>query len=94
MIEPEKRKRYDYDNIEKLYIDYSSAKVDDKLSLEKLQKEIEGRKVLILVPGYSLKEYENQIQKTIDAENPVVISVNFVDDTREGSYSFFGNKKR
>lgn len=94
MIEPEKRKRYDYDNIEKLYVDYSSAKVDDRLSLEKLQREIKGRKVLILVPGYSLKEYENQIQKTIDAENPVVISVNFVDDTREGTYSFFGNKRR
>ena len=43
MIEPEKRKRYDYNNIEKLYIEYISEKVNDYNTLNSLKKVIGNR---------------------------------------------------
>ena len=94
MIEPEKRKRYDYDNIERLYIEYSNTKVDDTNALAQLRTALAGRKVLVLVPGYSLVKYEQEINEIIKTQNPVVISVNFIDDRGENNFAFFGNPRR
>lgn len=93
MIEPSKRKRYDYDNIEKLYIEYSNSKVDDREVLCKLRTELAGKKALILVPGYSLTEYKQEIKQYIESEKPVMFSVNFISDNPDG-YAFFGNPRR
>jgi len=94
MIEPEMRKRYDYENIEKLYIEYVGSKVDDSQSLQTLRKEINDRKVLILAPGHTLLEYAEKIESFINQENPVVISVNFIYHEKADKYAFFGNPRR
>lgn len=91
MIEPELRTRYDYDNIEKLYIEYSSQNVNDKNSIEKLKFESNGRDVLILVPGNTLNSYKEKIESFIKEKNPVVISVNY---DCNYDWSFYGNIKR
>lgn len=93
MIEPGKRQRYDYDNIEKLYIEYLSRKVDDKDDLEKLRNTISSREVVVLVPGNTLNTYREEIDTYIQEHDPFVISVNFVADY-ELAYAFFGNQKR
>ncbi|MGN0367082.1 MAG: aldolase catalytic domain-containing protein [Suilimivivens sp.] len=93
MIEPEKRQRYDYDNIEKLYVEYISEKVDDTESIEHLKNTIGNCEVVVLVPGQTLKTYRNSIDKYINKNKVFVISVNFVTDY-EKAYSFFGNQKR
>lgn len=93
MIEPEKRQRYDYNNIEKLYIEYISEKVNDYNTLNSLKKVIGNREVVVLVPGNSLNTYRKQIDEYINQRNVFVISVNFVADNRN-VYAFFGNQKR
>lgn len=93
MIEPEKRQRYDYDNIEKIYMEYVADKVDDSDTIDKLKKNIEGKEVFIMVPGNTLNTHRKKIDGYIIENAPIVISVNFVADYQYGM-CFFGNQKR
>lgn len=97
MIEPQKRKRYDYDNIENLYLKYLDLDVDDQKSLKALQRIFEKIEILILVPGASIGENRETIQKYINARSPIVISVNFIADFEilpENNFTFYGNPRR
>lgn len=93
MMEPQMRQRYDYNYIEKLYIDYAADKTDDYETIQQLKKTIGEREVLILVPGNSLNVYREQIDQYAREKDAFVISVNFVADNKD-SYAFFGNQKR
>ncbi len=93
MIEPEKRQRYDYANIQKLYVEYISDKVDDSYYINELKKIVRDKEILVLVPGNTLNEYKYSIKEYIDKHTPLIISVNFVYEDNT-SYSFFGNQKR
>lgn len=93
MIEPSKRQRYDYDNIEKLYIEYSSDKVNDSETIQKLKKSIEGQEIFVMAPGNTLNTHRDMIEQYIVKNEPIVISVNFVSDY-VNALCFFGNQKR
>ena len=93
MMEPRMRQTYDYDNIERLYTEYVADKVDDYEAIKLIKEMIEGREVVVLVPGNTLNTHREIIDKYIQDNNPVVISVNFVADNPD-AYAFFGNKKR
>ena len=93
MIDPATRQRYDYDNIERLYTEYVADKVDDHDVINKLKEQVEGREILVMVPGNSLNTYRNEIDDYIVRNHPVVISVNFVAD-EPSAIAFFGNQKR
>jgi 4-hydroxy 2-oxovalerate aldolase len=92
MIEPEKRQGYDYDNIQRVYIEYVDKKIDDHVSVGKLKEIMEDKEILVLVPGRTLNTHKDIINNYIFERNPIIISVNFVSDYNE-AYSFFGNKK-
>ena len=93
MIDPAVRQRYDYDNIERLYSEYVADKINDYDAVNDLKSILEGKEVLLLVPGNTLNTYREVIDKYTLKHKPVVISVNFVaDDT--SAYAFFGNRKR
>lgn len=96
MIDPDKRMRYDYDNIQRLYQEYNHVKVDDKKVLATLESMIVGKNVLLLMPGTSLKTYKDDILARIKKENLFVITVNFCD--KDFSHflglSFWGSQKR
>lgn len=92
MIEPEKRKRYDYDNIEKLYVEYCGTKVDDRQAIDKLALELKGKKLLVMVPGSTLTSHKAEIDLHLSRNHSKVLSVNFVDDRSD--YVFFGNQKK
>lgn len=93
MIEPEKRQRYDYENIEKLYIEYLSEKVDDSDNLEKLRNIINGREIVVLVPGNTLNTHRDIVDSYIRKQEVFVISVNFIADYKL-AYAFYGNQKQ
>lgn len=93
MIDPETRQRYDYDNIQKLYIEYSAHKVDDHEAINLLKDRVENKEVLVMVPGNTLNTYRDEIDRYIADKKPVVISVNFVAD-EPSAVAFFGNQKR
>ena len=96
MIDPETRQRYDYGNIEKLYIEYNSSKKDDTLEIESLKGEFEGgKKVLILGPGSSIIKYKKDIIDFISLNKEMLrISLNYVFDVFPVDYVFFGSNKR
>ena len=96
MIDPDKRMRYDYDNIQRLYQEYNHVKVDDKENLALLQRILKGKKILLLMPGQSISQYKDEILKKIEAENLFVITVNFRDETfdKYSELAFWGSQKR
>lgn len=92
MIDPQMRKRYDYENIERLYIEYSGLKEDDRECLSALRHELEGRDLLVLVPGASLSTHADKVADFLKGGTRSVLSVNFVDERSE--YVFFGNQRK
>ena len=96
MMDPESRKRYNYDSIEKLYIDYCSTKVDDASTRQQLEAAFRGRPVLLLVPGHSLTVEKERIGAFIAKEDPIVVAVNFEPkmDCGKDLYIFYGNKRK
>ena len=93
MIDPDMRQRYDYDNIQKIYTEYVAEKIDDHLAVIDLKKVLEGRNVLILVPGNSLNTHKYLIDEYIKKNRPNIFSVNFVSE-ESSAFAFFGNQKR
>lgn len=93
-IEEKKRQTYDYDNIKKIYTEYNANKVDDKAAIELINQEVDHREIVLLVPGHSLVNYEEQIKQYIQENNVFTISVNFVNTFVEEGYSFFANQRR
>ena len=93
MIDPQKRQRYDYDNIQRLYAEYVSVKTDDHQAISDLKQIIEGKEVFVMVPGNSLNTHREEIDNYITEHNPITISVNFIADYGK-AYAFFGNQKR
>ena len=93
MIDAQTRQRYDYDNIERLYIEYIATKIDDYAAIQHLKDLISDREILVLVPGHTLTTHKTEIDDYIKQNNPFIISVNFYSDYDE-SAAFFGNQKR
>ena len=92
MIDPVRRKRYDYDNIERLYKEYSGTKVDDRSALNALSEKLSDRDLLVLVPGGSISSQKHVISDYLQKKEPLVLSVNFVDERSD--FVFFGNQKK
>lgn len=96
MIDPELRMRYDYDNIQRLYQEYNHTKVDDRQSLALLKERLEGKDLLLLLPGSSIATYRQQIQQEIELRHLTVIMVNFIDEEylKYDCLVFWGSSKR
>jgi 4-hydroxy 2-oxovalerate aldolase len=93
MIDPQIRQIYDYDNIERLYIEYIANKIDDREALIKLKSLIGEDEILVMVPGNTIVSHQDNINEYIQQNDPFVISINFIADIKK-SVAFFGNQKR
>lgn len=93
-INEEKRMTYDYDNIEKLFIQYNSSKINDENTISELTKICCGKEILVLNPGITLKSDRRKIEQYVKENSPVIFTVNFLDTSFSNSYTFFGNQKR
>jgi 4-hydroxy 2-oxovalerate aldolase len=94
MIKPELRKRYDYDNIDHLYLEYFGSDFDDTENLKMLQSVFKNKRILLVVFGATLKNYEEKIEQFIENEKPIVISINHIYDKLPLDYVFYGNQRR
>ena len=92
MIDPALRKRYHYDNIERLYMEYSNRKVNDRDAQTALAKRFSGAPLLVLVPGNTLTTHADVIDDYIKQTNCRILSVNMVDERSD--YVFFGNQRK
>lgn len=94
-IEPEEKKLlYDESVAEKLYDEYLSKNCSDQESVKRLQKEIEGRKLLIIGPGKNINLQEEQVHKYITENNPYIISINYIPSHFQVDCVFVTNGKR
>ena len=93
-IDPVVRKRYDYDNLESLYVEHINHKIDDSIDMKNLYSILNGKKILILTPGKTLETKKNEINEFIYKNNVIAISTNFTPDDYIVKFSFFSNQKR
>lgn len=90
-IDEDIRQRYDYQNIQRVYKEYSSYKVDDGAAIKKLSDEISGKEVLVLASGKTIVDYADKITDYIAKSKPIVISVNFIPENFRSDYFFYAN---
>lgn len=88
------RKRYNYDLLEKTYIDYLDSDIDDTEFLEKLKKEFFNRNVCIIAPGASITSREKELNDWIKKKKAIVITVNFLHENIKSDYVFMSNIRR
>lgn len=91
-IEPGLRKRYDYDNIERIYMEYSGTQVDDKATLNTISEKLENTPLLVLVPGGSVTSCADTIDAYAKTAGGNVLSINYVDS--RSNLVFFGNQRK
>jgi len=90
-IDEGKRQRYDYQNIQRVYKEYSSCRVNDNASLKTLSEAVVGKEVLVLASGKTVMDYAGRILEYIEKNNPVVICVNFIPRNINCDYYFYAN---
>ena len=93
MISPQERQRYDYDNSERIYMEYIADKLEDYDTINELKKTVEDKEAFVLVPGDSINTHKGLINKYISEHNPIIFSVNYIAEYMN-SFAFFGNQKR
>ncbi|MCM1231029.1 MAG: aldolase catalytic domain-containing protein [Ruminococcus flavefaciens] len=97
-ISPEKKLLYDVDYIEQLYLQYQARECEDRADRERLKELLlnkkEGRPVLLLGPGNSIKTQQEKIRDYIETFMPIVIAVNFLPEEFSPNALFISNAKR
>lgn len=93
-LEGDKKLLYDKSYIEQLYKQYQDIDVDDAEDILALKQEFSGKNVLIIGPGNNVKKQRNRIDDYIKENNPLVISINFIEEGINIDYLFLSNSKR
>lgn len=93
-IASDERTQYDYNKLEKIYVEYQTHKVDDSQAMLELGKRLQGKSVLLLCPGETSRTYKDEIDALIATEKPVVIGVNAVFPEYQCDALFFSNALR
>ncbi len=88
------RKRYDYDLLEKTYMEYLGTICDDEDEIVQLKSELQGKDILILLPGHTIISHQKEILSYCEKVAPVVISVNLLSKDYDIDYAYFSNKNR
>lgn len=93
-IEEHKKTAYDEAYVEELYRNFQNHEVDDSAILSDLRGQLHDRKILILAPGFSLVEKQDQIQRFIEENKPIIFSANFALENYQPDYIFCSNAAR
>ncbi len=90
----EDRRKYDYDLLERKYLNIISRKVDDKNAKQSLIDAFEDREVILIAPGKSSKDEQERIKRLIAERNAFVIGVNAILPGYDYDYVIFVNPAR
>lgn len=93
-IDPQKRKEYDYDNLENIYIEHFNRNIDDTKVIERLKDILNGKEVLLIAPGNTINTQKDIVKNYITRTEPVLISVNGLFDEYKVNFAFFSNFRR
>lgn len=90
----DKATAFDKKYADRKYFEYKNNYIDDSESITTLKKGLMNKKILILAPGTSIVEKQEDIERYIDKYNPIVIAINFIPEAYKPDYVFFSNAKR
>jgi 4-hydroxy 2-oxovalerate aldolase len=88
------RKRYDYDLLEKTYLDYLQSDVDDSAAIRKLSGELAGKHIVVIAPGKTSTEFCEEIKAYIQKHQAVTVTVNFLHEAIKCDYVYMSNVRR
>lgn len=90
----EVKNSYSAEKAEEYYQAYQKRYVDDREVLQKLKSALDGRELLILAPGKSLRDKRSRVTEYIAAHHPIVIGVNVAPVGYDCDYLICTNEKR
>lgn len=93
-LEGDRKLLYNKDYIEQLYIDYQKSECADEGEYLRLKDLFEGKDVLVLGPGISMKVEKDKIKAYLSDKKPFVISINYLPETYHSDCLFITNSKR
>lgn len=94
-LSQDERRAYDYDLLEKRYLENQDRKIDDAEAVAKLKAEFKGKEVLLLAPGKSVLDQEEKISQYISSRDDIVtIGVNAIVGDYTYDYLLFVNSVR
>ncbi|MDD6201941.1 MAG: aldolase catalytic domain-containing protein [Lachnospiraceae bacterium] len=93
-ISPEDKVNFSKEKAEQYYREYQQNFIDDREVLETLKGRLKERAILLVAPGMSLNTQTTEIDEFIKANNPVILTVNFLSDHFTSDYVFCSNMRR
>ena len=88
------RRAYDYDLLEKKYMENQDRIIDDAQALKTLKESFGDKKILLLAPGKTIITEKEKIDAFIKREKPVVVAVNAIHKGYDCDYITFINSVR
>ena len=88
------RKRYPYELVESIYMDYLRSDIDDSKAIAELKEKLQDRNVVVIAPGRSAADEAGKVQEYIHTNDAVVITVNFLHETIPCDYVYMSNTNR
>lgn len=93
-MDPEARKKYDYDLLEQKYLAQVNRYVDDRKAACELKEDFADREILLIAPGRSVLTERERIGSYISENDPVVIGVNAMVSDYRYDYVLYVNPVR
>lgn len=93
-IGADSRKRYDYELLEKTYIEYMESDIDDTQGLELIKNSVQGRCVVLLAPGKTATTQADRIKQYVTDNDAIVISVNHINANIDSDFVYISNARR
>jgi 4-hydroxy 2-oxovalerate aldolase len=93
-IDSIKRKKYNYNQLEQLYVEHFSNPIDDEEIISYFQNILCGRKVLLIAPGRTVETQMDIINTYIIENDPVIIDINIINPYFKPAFVFFSSDRR
>jgi 4-hydroxy 2-oxovalerate aldolase len=93
-IDSKKRRKYDYNNLWQLYIEYFNNSVDDEKNIIHFKQIFSARKILLIAPGRTIETQKGNITAYIAENNPVIIDINTINPYFNANFVFFSSNRR
>ena len=93
-VDPITRKKYDYDNLEKIYIEHLNKSIDDSAAMDAIRRELSGKEILLIAPGKNAELQKDRIDAYRKEHNVVTISVNHIPSIMGTDMAYFSNYRR
>ncbi|MCF8070542.1 MAG: aldolase catalytic domain-containing protein [Desulfobacterales bacterium] len=93
-IAPGNKLKFNRDIMEELYQEYQNNVIDDSSAYTGMGAELNNKNILIIAPGKTIELNAEEIRTFIREKNPVIMTINFINDDYKPDYVFMGNAKR